>query len=85
MITEAIVSILSATFLGFVSLLPRYSFDAGAIFANAGDVGGFAGGLNGFAPIADLGLALVLLVGLKLALMTWNFALFVYHQFWGAS
>lgn len=85
MITEAIVKILSATFLGFVSLLPAYDFDAGAMSANAGDMGGFAGGLNGFAPIADLGLALALLVGLKLALMVWNFALFVYHQFWGSS
>ena len=85
MITEALVSVMSAVILGFTSLLPSYKVDSSAFGATAGQVGSFAGGLDGFAPIGDLGLALMLIVGLKLALMTWNLVLFIYHQFWGSS
>lgn len=85
MITEALISAGVGIILGLVSVLPRHDFDAAAMADTFGTVASYAGGLNGYAPVLQLGLAIALLAGLKLALMAWNVVLFIYHQFWGSS
>lgn len=85
MITEALIRAAVAVILGMASVLPRHTFDVTAMADTFGQVASYAGGLNGYAPVLQLGLAVGLLASLKLALMAWNVVLFIYHQFWGSS
>lgn len=85
MVTYALLVLVVSVVLGTVANLPTYTLPTEAINANAAQVGAWASALNGYAPVAQLGAALLLLVGLKLALLAWQAVLFIYHQFWGSS
>ena len=85
MIIEALLKIISGIVRGFASMLPTHHVDTAALGETVGQIGAYAGALDGYAPMTQLGLALAFLVTLKLALMAWNVILFIYHQFWGSA
>lgn len=81
----ALISVAVAVVAGLVDNLPDYDFDTSAFNVQAEQVGAWASALNGYAPIAQLGVALGILVGLRLALLAWQTVVFIYHQFWGSD
>lgn len=85
MVTEAIVSALVGILEGLVSPLPTYTLDTASFNTTAVSVGSIASVLNGYAPIAQVGIGLAVVLGLKLALLTWQVVVFIYHQFWGSN
>ena len=69
---------------GLLGLLPAARLDFSAL-AGVAAVGDGAAMLNGYFPIATLGLCLALVFGLKIFMLGYRVLLFVYHQFWGSS
>lgn len=85
MIVLAIVVVVVGLVLGLVGNLPTYTLDLSQVQQDASQIGAWASALNGYAPIVQLGAAIGILLGLKLALLGWHTVVFIYHQFWGSS
>lgn len=85
MITDFLLETLAGIILGLLTPLPKHTIDMGGLAGSASDVGATAAALNGYAPIASLGIALSVLLGLKLALLSWQAIVWIYHQFWGSN
>jgi len=85
MITEAVVSTLLGVLRGLLQPLPEQTVDVSQWSAGASSIGAYASALNGYAPIASVGVGLGVALGTKAALLVWQGAVWVYHQFWGSN
>lgn len=84
MITEFFIDMWAGLTAGFLTLLPAWEADTSSFSQIAAVMAGF-GGMNGFFPVATLGICLGLVMGLKLFMLWYRFAFFVYHQIWGSD
>ena len=85
MVVNLLLGLVVGIVLGLIEPLPTYTLDVELLTVQAEQVGAMASSLNGYVPVTQIGLALLLLVGLKLALLLWQTLVFIYHQFWGSS
>ena len=82
MITKAVVDVFLSALDALFSLLPSWSFSPDS--TAAGPLA-WAVRANHVFPVFTLLTVLGLWVGLLVLLRTWDFGVFVYHQFWGSS
>jgi len=85
MVTGALIGLIFGGVRAVMGLVPVWDPAADPFSSAAFDVGGMAGALNGYVPVALLGLCLVLLLSLKVFMLGWRLIVFIYHQFWGAE
>lgn len=85
MVTAALIGLIFGGVRAVMGLVPQWDPAADPFTSVAFDVGGMAGALNGYAPVALIGMSLVLLLSLKVFLLGWRVVVFIYHQFWGAD
>jgi hypothetical protein len=84
MITELFILAMLPALTGLLSLLPSVILDLTSLQA-VGSIGSTAGMLNGYFPVATLGMCMGLVLGLKGFMLGYRVILFVYHQIWGSS
>jgi hypothetical protein len=77
-IIEAIVSFFGQSIRAVVGLIPSWSPPTEALASTSSSFGSMAAKGNGYFPVAILGVCLVLIFGLKLALLLWRLVIFVY-------
>lgn len=85
MITAAIIGLMFGGIRAVMGLVPTWDSAADPFGSAAFSVGSMVGALDGYAPVAVIGVSLVLLLSLKVGLLGWRLVVFVYHQFWGAD
>lgn len=85
MVTLAIVALIFGGVRAVMGLVPTWDPVADPFESVGFSVGSMAGALDGYAPVAVIGVSLVLLLSLKVGLFGWRLVVFVYHQFWGAE
>ena len=83
-ITEFMIDLTTGIIAGFIPLLPPVTFDSAGFTATTTAFSRM-GALNGYFPVATLGLCLGLVFGLKLWMLAYRLVLFIYHQFWGSD
>lgn len=79
MILDAIIGFFLAAFRAVVGLLPTWSPDTSAFSTMSTSIGSAASSANGYFPVSVLGWCLVLILGVKVALLAWRVVLFVYE------
>lgn len=81
MITGAVINALLSALDAIFSLLPSWTFTPPG---NDGVVA-FISRANGVVPIHTAITLMLLTLGLIVILRTWDFGVFVFHQFWGSD
>ena len=79
MIVNAFIELISAIVSGVLSLVPDWTVDVTALAAVGGSIGSTASTLNGYFPVATVGVVLVLLLALQVGLLLWRVVIFVYN------
>lgn len=85
MVTGALIGLIFGGIRAVMGLVPSWDPAADPFGSAAFNVGAMAGALDGYAPVAVIGVCLVLLLSLKVFMLGWRLIVFVYHQFWGAE
>ncbi len=81
MITDAIISIVTAILSGILSLLPVWVPPDMLTETWPGDIASVAHWLNGYFPIYTLGICLGIILALRALLAVWVIAVWVYDRF----
>lgn len=82
MLLDLLIAALTGIINAIMSLLPQFELPTPDI-----DAGIFPtiSALDNVVPVGDAVVILLLIITVILALYIWDFALFVYHQFWGSG
>jgi len=84
-ITGWLIALFLSTVTGLLNIAPAATIDVAALATNTGTVAALGGTLNGYFPIATLGVCLGIVFGLKVFMFGYRLVLFIWHQFWGSS
>lgn len=83
MIVDAILRAIFASIGALLTFMPEFELEAPAIIPS--DLGRMFYHVSTIFPLGILLTIWGLMTAIKVALNVWDFLLFVYHQFWGAS
>lgn len=83
MVTDVFFQAIFAGISALLTLIPTYSLpDPGNTFSN---LVGYMHEADGIVPLQALGGAIAAMVGTLAVLRTADFAVWIYHQFWGGD
>lgn len=81
MIVLGLIVLLAQALRAVVGLVPDWAPPTAAFEGTATNVGAMAAAGNAYFPVVTLGVCLVLVLGLKVALLVWRAVVFVYEVF----
>lgn len=85
MITVALLDAAVRVLTGLFALIPGYEIDTDSFGTAGGELGSMFFGFDSYFPVTSTFAAVSLLLGLWVGLAAWNFAVWVFHQFWGSD
>lgn len=80
MITALIIDLVAGLVQGILGLVPEWNIDTSAITGFGTDVGALLARANGYLPVTLLLACLGILLAVRLALLAWRTAVFVYSM-----
>lgn len=81
MVTDLVIEAFLASLEAVMSLMPAWDWPVRTIVGTVG----FVGQANRVVPVATIAAMFGLYIGLLLVIRVFDLAVWVYHQFWGAS
>ena len=85
MIIEWLVETVAAIVMGLLDYLPATDFDMNQVVEGVRSFAAMASALNNYLPLYAIFAGIAILLAIKYHTTTFNFSVWVYHQFWGSG